>query len=122
MATRTVGDHFATHSSPAGWSVSRPLDLGLTITATRKVPMKILITGGAGYIGSTVGSACEEAGHEVVVLDDLSAGRREFVRDRTFYQGDIADQDLLDRVFTENQIDAVVHLSLIHISEPTRPY
>lgn len=50
--------------------------------------MKILITGGAGYIGSTVGSACEEAGHEVVVLDDLSAGRREFVRDRTFYEGD----------------------------------
>ncbi|MCB2627815.1 NAD-dependent epimerase/dehydratase family protein, partial [Listeria monocytogenes] len=75
----------------------------------RKVPMKILITGGAGYIGSTVGSACEEAGHEVVVLDALSAGRREFVRDRTFYEGDIADQDLLDRVFSENQIDAVVH-------------
>jgi len=71
--------------------------------------MKILITGGAGYIGSTVGSACEEAGHEGVVLDDLSAGRREFVRDRTFYEGDIADQDLLDRVFSENQIDAVVH-------------
>ncbi len=71
--------------------------------------MKILITGGAGYIGSTVGSACEEAGHEVVVLDDLSAGCREFVRDRTFYEGDIADQDLLDRVFSENQIDAVVH-------------
>jgi len=71
--------------------------------------MKILITGGAGYIGSTVGSACEEAGHEVVVRDDISAGRREFVRDRTFYEGDIADQDLLDRVFSENQIDAVVH-------------
>ena len=71
--------------------------------------MKILITGGAGYIGSTVGSACEEAGHEVVVLDDLSAGCREFVRDRTFYEGDIADQDLLDRIFSENQIDAVVH-------------
>lgn len=67
--------------------------------------MRILITGGAGYIGS----ACEEAGHEVVVLDDLSAGRREFVGDRTFYEGDIADQDLLDRVFSENQIDAVVH-------------
>ena len=71
--------------------------------------MRILITGGAGYIGSTVASACEEAGHEVVILDDLSAGRREFVKDRTFYEGDIADQDLLDRVFSENQIDAVVH-------------
>ncbi|MES9160783.1 UDP-glucose 4-epimerase GalE [Cutibacterium acnes] len=85
------------------------LDLTATRSTLRKVPMKILITGGAGYIGSTVGSACEEAGHEVVVLDDLSAGRREFVRDRTFYEGDIADQDLLDRVFSENQIDAVVH-------------
>ncbi|WP_306517427.1 UDP-glucose 4-epimerase GalE [Cutibacterium granulosum] len=71
--------------------------------------MRILITGGAGYIGSTVASACEEAGHEVVILDDLSAGRREFVKDRTFYEGDIADQSLLDRVFTEQGIDAVVH-------------
>ncbi|WP_257477977.1 UDP-glucose 4-epimerase GalE [Acidipropionibacterium jensenii] len=71
--------------------------------------MRILITGGAGYIGSTVGSACMEAGHEVVVLDDLSAGRREFVTDRTFYQGDVADQQLLDTIFSENPIDAVVH-------------
>ncbi len=71
--------------------------------------MRILITGGAGYIGSTVGSACMEAGHEVVVLDDLSAGRREFVTDRTFYQGDVADQQLLDTIFSENRIDAVVH-------------
>ncbi|WP_027586442.1 UDP-glucose 4-epimerase GalE [Acidipropionibacterium thoenii] len=71
--------------------------------------MRILITGGAGYIGSTVGSACMEAGHEVVVLDNLSAGRREFVTDRTFYQGDVADQQLLDTIFSENQIDAVVH-------------
>ena len=47
----------------------------------------------------------------MVVLDDLSAGRREFVGDRTFYEGDIADQDLLDRVFSENQIDAVVHFA-----------
>lgn len=71
--------------------------------------MRILITGGAGYIGSTVGSACMEAGHEVVVLDNLSAGRREFVTDRTFYQGDVADQQLLDTIFSENRIDAVVH-------------
>lgn len=71
--------------------------------------MKVLITGGAGYIGSTVASACEDAGHEVVVLDDFSTGRREFVRDRAVYEGDFADEALLGRIFTEHGIDAVVH-------------
>ncbi|GAA2183744.1 UDP-glucose 4-epimerase GalE [Brooklawnia cerclae] len=71
--------------------------------------MRVLITGGAGYIGSTVASACLDAGHEVVVIDDLSAGRAEFVRDRVFYRGDIGDEELLDRVLGEQAIDAVVH-------------
>lgn len=71
--------------------------------------MKVLITGGAGYIGSTVASACEDAGHEVVILDDFSTGRREFIRDRPLYEGDIADNRLLDRLFSEHSIDAVVH-------------
>ena len=71
--------------------------------------MKILITGGAGYIGSTVASACEDAGHSVVILDDFSTGRREFVGDRPLYEGDIADDTLLDRLFAEQPIDAVVH-------------
>ncbi|HMR13663.1 MAG TPA: UDP-glucose 4-epimerase GalE [Arachnia sp.] len=71
--------------------------------------MLVLITGGAGYIGSTVASACEDAGHQVVILDDFSTGRREFVDDRVLYAGDIADDALLDRIFAEHQIDAVVH-------------
>lgn len=71
--------------------------------------MQILITGGAGFIGSTVGTACEEAGHRVIVLDDLSAGREEFLLGRTFYRGDVGDRALLDRVFKEQKIDAVVH-------------
>lgn len=71
--------------------------------------MKVLITGGAGYIGSTVASACEDSGHEVVILDDFSTGRREFIGERPLYEGDIADTALLDRVFTEHAIDAVVH-------------
>lgn len=71
--------------------------------------MQILITGGAGYIGSTVASACEDAGHRVVILDDFSTGRREFIGERTLYEGDIADSALLDRIFTEQDIDAVVH-------------
>ncbi len=71
--------------------------------------MLVLITGGAGYIGSTVASACEDAGHQVVILDDFSTGRREFIGDRTLYEGDIADAALLDRIFSEQSIDAVVH-------------
>lgn len=71
--------------------------------------MKVLITGGAGFIGSTIGSACQDAGHEVVVLDDFSTGRREFIRDRALYEGDLGDRALLDQIFTEHQIDAVVH-------------
>ncbi len=71
--------------------------------------MKVLITGGAGYIGSTVASACEDAGHEVVILDDFSTGRREFVRNRPLYEGDIADAALLETLFSEHEIDAVVH-------------
>jgi UDP-glucose 4-epimerase len=71
---------------------------------------KILITGGAGFIGSTVASALIDQGITPVILDDLSKGRREFVRDRVFYPGDIADQALLDQVFAEHpDIDATLH-------------
>lgn len=71
--------------------------------------MHVLITGGAGYIGSTIASACLDAGHQVVVLDDYSMGRPEFASGRTAYEGDIADAALMDRVFTEHAIDVVVH-------------
>lgn len=52
--------------------------------------MKFLITGGAGYIGSTIASALEEAGHTPVILDSLITGRKEFTEGRIFYQADIA--------------------------------
>ncbi|MGW3180115.1 UDP-glucose 4-epimerase GalE [Kitasatospora sp. NPDC001119] len=71
---------------------------------------KVLITGGAGFIGSTVASALLDRGITPVVLDDLSRGRTEFVADRLFYRGDIADAALLDRIFAEHpDIDATVH-------------
>ncbi|MFF8770548.1 UDP-glucose 4-epimerase GalE [Kitasatospora sp. NPDC015120] len=71
---------------------------------------KVLITGGAGYIGSTVASALLDAGIVPVVLDDLSSGRAEFVEGRVFYRGDIADPELVDRIFAEHpDLDATVH-------------
>jgi len=77
-------------------------------------PAKVLITGGAGYIGSTIASACIDRGMTPVILDSLVTGRREFTRGRVFYEGDIADGALLDRVFTEHpDIGAVVHCAAL---------
>ena len=76
--------------------------------------MKVLIAGGAGYIGSTVGSACLDAGITPVVLDNLVTGRREFAEGRAFYEGDIADGAMIDRIFAEHpDIEAVVHCAAL---------
>ena len=72
--------------------------------------VKVLVTGGAGYIGSTVVSALLDAGHAPVVLDDLSAGRREFVRGLPFYQGDVADRALVRTLLGDHRdLTAAVH-------------
>lgn len=87
--------------------------------------MKFLITGGAGYIGSTIASALEDAGHTPVILDSLVTGRPEFVRGRIFYHGDIADSALLERIFREHpDIYATVHCAaLIVVPESvSKPY
>lgn len=76
--------------------------------------MKLLIAGGAGYIGSTIASACSDAGIEPVILDNLVTGRREFAAGRAFYEGDIADGPLVDRIFAEHpEIEAVVHCAAL---------
>ena len=74
--------------------------------------MKVLVTGGAGYIGSTTAKALEEAGHTPVILDSLLTGPLAFVRDRIFYEGDIADRALVRRVVDEHpDIDATIHMA-----------
>jgi UDP-glucose 4-epimerase len=76
--------------------------------------MKVLIAGGAGYIGSTIASACSDAGISPVILDSLVTGRREFTAGRAFYEGDIADGRLIDRIFAEHpDIDAVIHCAAL---------
>ena len=72
--------------------------------------MKVLIAGGAGFIGSTVASACLDAGICPVILDSLVTGRREFAAGRVSYAGDIADGLLVDRIFAEHpDIYAAIH-------------
>lgn len=72
--------------------------------------MKILITGGAGYIGATVASACIDAGLTPIILDDLSTGRRRHLDGRIAYVGDIGDGVLIDRIAAEHDdIFAVIH-------------
>jgi len=71
--------------------------------------MKILVTGGAGFIGSHVADAYIAAGHSVVVLDNLSTGRRENVnRQATFYQLDLRSPELA-AVFERERIDIISH-------------
>lgn len=74
--------------------------------------MAILVTGGAGYIGSVVVEDLLANGESVVVLDNLSRGHRAVLSpDAKFYEGDIGDKDLVRRICTENQITAAMHFS-----------
>lgn len=75
--------------------------------------MKVLVLGGAGYIGSHTVYALIEAGEQVVIIDNLLTGYEEAVHpDATFYKGDIRDREFLDSVFEkEKDIDAVIHFA-----------
>ncbi|MGP3914745.1 UDP-glucose 4-epimerase GalE [Nonomuraea sp. 10N515B] len=76
--------------------------------------MRVLVSGGAGYIGSTMASACLDAGISPVILDSLVTGRREFADGRAFYEGDISDGPLIDKIFAENpDIEAVIHCAAL---------
>lgn len=87
--------------------------------------MKYLITGGAGYIGSTICSALEDAGQTPIILDSLITGRKEFMRNRIAYKADIADKKMVEKIFKEHpDIQATVHCAaLIVVPESvTQPY
>ncbi len=78
--------------------------------------MKILVTGGNGYIGSHTCVELLNNGYEVVILDNFSNSKRENLskikqitgKDFTFYEGNMIDESILDKIFTENKIDAVI--------------
>ncbi len=90
--------------------------------------MKVLITGGAGYIGSTVASALGDEGHTPILLDSLVSGPRAFTEKRIFYEGDIADKELLAQIFSDHpDIHATVHCAALivvpeSVEQPYRYY
>src|SRR4030095_8388053 len=74
--------------------------------------MRVLVTGGAGYIGSVVTEELINDGHEVVVYDNLSKGHRDaVVKEAKLVAGELHDSEKLVRTLTENRIDAVVHMA-----------
>ncbi|MGL4372309.1 MAG: UDP-glucose 4-epimerase GalE, partial [Turicibacter sp.] len=74
--------------------------------------MKILVTGGAGYIGSHAVYLLVERGHEVVVVDSLVTGHRQDVHPAaTFYHGDISDYRFMCEVFNKEQVEGVIHFA-----------
>ena len=81
--------------------------------------MKILVTGGAGYIGSHTTVQLLEAGYEAVIIDNLCNSSREAVKrigelagkEPVFYEADLRDEDVLEQIFTEHKIDAAIHFA-----------
>ncbi len=84
--------------------------------------MAILVTGGAGYIGSVTVEHVRAAGEEVVVLDNLSRGHREAVgRDVAFYEGEVGDPALLQRIAGEHRLESCIHFAaLAYVEESVR--
>lgn len=80
---------------------------------------KILVTGGAGYIGSHTAVELLEAGYEVVIVDNFYNSKPEVItnikkitnKDFAFYEGDVRDKDILRVIFNEHKIDAVIHFA-----------
>ena len=74
--------------------------------------MNVLVTGGAGYIGSVVVEELLDNGNRVVVLDNLTTGHREAVDARArLIEGELRDRRLVKQTLTENNIEAVIHMA-----------
>jgi UDP-glucose 4-epimerase len=83
--------------------------------------MRVLVCGGAGYIGSNMAAMLNAEGYEPVVYDNLSTGHRSAVGHAEFVEGDLADHELLVTTFKKNNIEAVMHFAAsIEVGESVR--
>lgn len=85
--------------------------------------MNILVTGGAGYIGSHTAKALQRAGYDPVVFDDLTSGHRWAVQWGPLAEGSLADSDLIRKTLSDHRIEAVIHFaaSLLVSESMTNP-
>ncbi|MEK7996846.1 MAG: NAD-dependent epimerase/dehydratase family protein, partial [Planctomycetota bacterium] len=83
--------------------------------------MRVLVCGGAGYIGSNMTATLAAQGYEPVVYDNLSRGHRTAIRNTRFVLGDLADYDLLVETLKKHEIEAVMHFAaFIEVGESVR--
>jgi len=76
--------------------------------------LRVLVTGGAGYIGGTIANALLNAGHEAVIYDNLCHARRDLIPPRAeFIEGDIADRAKLEQIFSARHFDGVMHFAAL---------
>jgi UDP-glucose 4-epimerase len=112
------------------WSwgnIKRVLKQGTVFIRQEGKTMAILVTGGAGYIGSHTAAELLEAGEDAIIVDNLQKGHKAAVKGGKFYHGDLRDDAFLDRVFRENEIEGVIHFaadSLVgeSVREPLKYY
>ncbi|MHC4636721.1 MAG: UDP-glucose 4-epimerase GalE [Planctomycetota bacterium] len=89
--------------------------------------MRVLVAGGAGYIGSNMTAMLAEAGHKPIVFDNLSKGHRSAVADAELVEGDLGDIDLLVKTLKDRRIEAVMHFAAFievgeSVAQPLRYY
>ena len=81
--------------------------------------MSVLVTGGTGFIGSHTAVQLAQAGEDIVIIDNFSNSKPEVLgklrtitgKEMRFYEGDIRDSAILDKIFSENAIEAVIHFA-----------
>src|SRR5271157_1439278 len=96
------------HSARIGSGIT----ICLTSRCKEQLRMRVMVTGGAGYIGGVVADRLLRSGHSVTVLDNLCKGHREAVPAQAeFILADTGDQSVIDRAFGQGQFDAVMHFA-----------
>jgi UDP-glucose 4-epimerase len=87
---------------------------GIATISARECTLRILVTGGAGYIGGTVASLLRDKGHEAVIFDNFCHAQREMVPAGTeLIEGDVGDREQLERIFSGRTFDGVMHFAAL---------